>query len=163
MLERFAERRAEEALSDTPVVLIVGPRRAGKTTLVRKMGQAGRTYITLDDQTVLEAAQSDATGFIRGLDRAIIDEIQRAPDLLLAVVVQTFGIDVSQHRKRGLSYAARTAFQISGAVLPLTRSIPILNCPFLIRCISSTPAMTIDALRNRFIPSIGPKRSLIDR
>ena len=85
MFERFVERRAEEALSDTPVVLIVGPRRAGKTTLVRKMGEAGRTYITLDDQTVLAAAQSDPAGFIRGLDRAIIDEIQRAPDLLLAV------------------------------------------------------------------------------
>jgi predicted AAA+ superfamily ATPase len=41
------------------VVLIVGPRRAGKTTLVRKMGEAGRAYIALDDQTVLEAAQSD--------------------------------------------------------------------------------------------------------
>jgi len=67
MFERFVERRAEEALSDTPVVLIVGPRRAGKTTLVRKMGEAGRTYITLDDQTVLEAAQSDPAGFIRGL------------------------------------------------------------------------------------------------
>ncbi len=78
MFERFVERRAEEALSDTPVVLIVGPRRAGKTTLVRKMGEAGRTYVTLDDQTVLEAAQSDPAGFIRGLDRAIIDEIQRA-------------------------------------------------------------------------------------
>lgn len=85
MFERFVERRAEEALSDTPVVLIVGPRRAGKTTLVRKMGEAGRTYITLDDQTALEAAQSDPAGFIRGLDRAIIDEIQRAPDLLLAI------------------------------------------------------------------------------
>jgi predicted AAA+ superfamily ATPase len=85
MYERFVERRAEEALSDTPVVLIVGPRRAGKTTLVRKMGETGRTYITLDDQTVLEAAQSDPAGFIRGLDRAIIDEIQRAPDLLLAI------------------------------------------------------------------------------
>jgi predicted AAA+ superfamily ATPase len=85
MFERFVERRAEEALSDTPVVLIVGPRRAGKTTLVRKMGDAGRAYITLDDQTVLEAAQSDPAGFIRGLDRAIIDEIQRAPDLLLAI------------------------------------------------------------------------------
>jgi hypothetical protein len=85
MFERFAKRRAEEALSDTPVVLIVGPRRAGKTTLVRKMGEAGRTYITLDDQTVLEAAQSDPIGLIRGLDRAIIDEIQRAPDLLLAI------------------------------------------------------------------------------
>lgn len=85
MFKRFVERRTEEALSDTPVVLIVGPRRAGKTTLVKKMGEAGRTYITLDDQTVLEAAQSDPAGFIRGLDRAIIDEIQRAPDLLLAI------------------------------------------------------------------------------
>jgi predicted AAA+ superfamily ATPase len=85
MYERFVERRAEEALSDTPVALIVGPRRAGKTTLVRKMGEAGRTYITLDDQTTLDAAQSDPVGFIRGLDQAIIDEIQRVPDLLLAI------------------------------------------------------------------------------
>ena len=85
MYERFVERRVKEALSDTPVVLIVGPRRAGKTTLVRKMGDVGRTYITLDDQTTLDAAQSDPVGFIRGLDQAIIDEIQRAPDLLLAI------------------------------------------------------------------------------
>jgi hypothetical protein len=85
MYERFVERRAEEALADTPVVLIVGPRRAGETTLVRKMGEAGRNYITLDDQTTLDAAQSDPVGFIRGLDQAIIDEIQRAPDLLLAI------------------------------------------------------------------------------
>ena len=85
MFKRFIERRAEEALSDTPVVLIVGPRRADKTTLVKKMGEAGHTYITLDDQTVLEATQSDPVGFIRGLDRAIIDEIQRTPDLLLAI------------------------------------------------------------------------------
>ncbi|WP_242127278.1 ATP-binding protein [Sphingobium sp. Sx8-8] len=85
MYERLAERRVGEALADTPVVLIVGPRRAGKTTLVRKMGDASRTYVTLDDHTVLEAAQADPTGFIRGLDRAIIDEIQRAPDLLLAI------------------------------------------------------------------------------
>ena len=83
--ERLVERRAEEALSDTPVVLIVGPRRAGKTTLVRKMGEAGRTDITLDDQTTLDAAKTDPVGFIRGLDQAIIDEIQRAPDLLLAI------------------------------------------------------------------------------
>lgn len=85
MFQRFVERRAEEALVDTPVVLIVGPRRAGKTTLVRKIAAAGWSYSTLDDQTVLEAAQSDPAGFIRGLDRAIIDEIQRAPNLLLAI------------------------------------------------------------------------------
>ncbi len=85
MYKRFVKRRAEEALSDTPVVLIVGPRRAGKTTLVREMAETGRSYITLDDQTVLDAAQSDPVGFIRGLDKAIIDEIQRAPALLLAI------------------------------------------------------------------------------
>lgn len=85
MFGRFVERRAEEALTDTPVVLIIGPRRAGKTTLVRKMGTPERTYITLDDQTVLEAARNDPVGFIRGLDQAIIDEVQRAPDLLLAI------------------------------------------------------------------------------
>lgn len=49
------------------------------------MGDADRTYITLDDQTALEAAQSDPVGFIRGLDRVIIDEVQRVPDLLLAI------------------------------------------------------------------------------
>ncbi|MEE3627003.1 ATP-binding protein [Nitrospirillum sp. BR 11752] len=85
MFERFVAHRVEESLSDTPVVLVVGPRRAGKTTLVRKMGTDSRTYITLDDQTALAAAQSDPAGFIRGLDQAIIDEVQRAPDLLLAI------------------------------------------------------------------------------
>lgn len=73
MFKRFVERRAEEALLDTPVVLIVGPRRAGKTTLVREMGEPDRTYMTLDDQTVLEAAESDPAGFIRGLDRTTIE------------------------------------------------------------------------------------------
>lgn len=85
MYERFVAHRAEGALSDTPVVLIVGPRRAGKTTLVRTLGEQDRTYVTLDDRTALAAARSDPTGFIRGLDRVTIDEIQRAPDLLLAI------------------------------------------------------------------------------
>lgn len=57
MYKRLIEHRVKEALSDTPVVLIVGPRRAGKTTIARKMGEIGRTYITLDDQTALEAAR----------------------------------------------------------------------------------------------------------
>jgi hypothetical protein len=47
MFERFVKRRVEEALGDTPVVLIVGPRRAGKTTLVRNLEEAGRAYITV--------------------------------------------------------------------------------------------------------------------
>lgn len=85
MYNRIIEWRVEEALTDTPAVLIVGPRRAGKTTLVRKMETGSRRYLTLDDQTTLESARTDPVGFIRGLDSAIIDEIQRAPELLLAV------------------------------------------------------------------------------
>ena len=85
MYERFIERQTEEALSDTPVVLIVGPRRAGKTTLARKMEDTGRTYVTLDEQIALDAARSDPAGFVRSLDRATIDEVQRVPELLLAI------------------------------------------------------------------------------
>lgn len=85
MYKRFVERRVREALSDTPCVLVIGPRRAGKTTLVKKLEADGRKYLTLDDQTTLEAARADPVGFIRGLDRPIIDEIQRAPELLLAI------------------------------------------------------------------------------
>jgi predicted AAA+ superfamily ATPase len=48
-------------------------------------GEAGRDYLTLDDQTVLDAARVDPEGFIRALDRAIIDEVQRVPELLLAI------------------------------------------------------------------------------
>jgi predicted AAA+ superfamily ATPase len=85
MFDRLIERRAIEVLSDTPALLVIGPRRAGKTTLARKLGAPDRPYITLDDQTNLEAARNDPAGFIRGLDRVTIDEVQRAPDLLLAI------------------------------------------------------------------------------
>ncbi len=85
MYKRLMEHRVRKALADTPVALVIGPRRAGKTTLVRAMGERGRDYLTLDDQTVLGAARLDPIGFIRGLDRAIIDEIQRVPELLLAI------------------------------------------------------------------------------
>lgn len=85
MYKRIAGARVEESLNDTPAVLVVGPRRAGKTTLVRTIIDAGRTYITLDDQTPLDAARADPVGFIRGQDRIIIDEIQRVPEVLLAI------------------------------------------------------------------------------
>ena len=72
-------------MSDTRVVMISGPRQSGKTTLAEKLASAGMPFLTLDDQTTLETARADPVGFIRGLDRAVIDEIQRAPELLLAI------------------------------------------------------------------------------
>ncbi|WP_157467352.1 DUF4143 domain-containing protein [Edaphobacter aggregans] len=44
-----------------------------------------REYVTLDDDTVLEAARSDPAGFVRGFDLVTIDEVQRAPELLRAI------------------------------------------------------------------------------
>jgi predicted AAA+ superfamily ATPase len=77
-----------EAMTDTPVVLLAGPRQAGKTTLVRQVAEnssGGFRYLTLDDALTLLSAQEDPVGMIRSLDRAVIDEIQRAPGLLLAI------------------------------------------------------------------------------
>lgn len=76
-----------EAMRDTPVVLLAGPRQAGKTTLVKQIaGNSGEfRYLTLDDALTLLSAQEDPVGMIRSLDRAVIDEIQRAPGLLLAI------------------------------------------------------------------------------
>lgn len=85
MYPRFAKTRIQEALSDTRVVLIAGPRQSGKTTLAADIAGKEIPYFTLDDATILTAATEDPVGFLRGLDRAVIDEIQRAPDLLLAI------------------------------------------------------------------------------
>jgi len=73
-----------EALTDTPLVPVTGA-QAGKTTLARTMEESRRTYITLDDQTVRSVAGPDPAGFVRGLQLAIIDEIQRTPESLLAI------------------------------------------------------------------------------
>ncbi len=85
MYPRLIENRINEALTDTRVVLISGPRQSGKTTLARHIAAEKVPFLTLDDKTTLDAASADPVGFIRGLDRAVIDEIQRAPDLLLAL------------------------------------------------------------------------------
>lgn len=82
---RLIRARITEALTDTPVVLVAGPRQAGKTTLVRQMAGQGMRYLTLDDKLTLLSAREDPVGMIRSLDRAVIDEIQRAPQLLLAI------------------------------------------------------------------------------
>ena len=85
MYPRFIETRVKEALIHTRVVLVSGPRQSGKTTLARQIAAGVVPFLNLDDKTTLDAALADPVGFIRGLDRAVIDEIQRAPDLLLAI------------------------------------------------------------------------------
>ena len=85
LYRRFAADVARMALSDTPVVLVLGPRQCGKTTLVRDLVKGKREFLSLDDDTLLAAARSDPAGLLRGLARSTIDEVQRAPDLLRAI------------------------------------------------------------------------------
>ena len=77
--------RVLDALADTPVVLLSGPRQAGKTTLVRHLAGSTRRYVTLDDEVTCLAAKADPVGLIRSIDSAVIDEIQRAPDFEMAM------------------------------------------------------------------------------
>jgi hypothetical protein len=80
---RFAEPGLAEALSDTPVVLIHGPRQCGKTTLAQIAGRKrDYAYFSFDDGVTLAAAVADPVGFIADLpERVILDEVQRAPGI----------------------------------------------------------------------------------
>ena len=99
MYPRFIERQIREAMTDTRVVLLCGPRQSGKTTLAERIADDTIPFVSLDDATTLDAALSDPVGLIRGLDKAIIDEVQRAPDLLLAIKT---AVDADQRAGRFL-------------------------------------------------------------
>lgn len=82
---RYLQQQVLDALSDTPVVCILGSRQVGKTTLARQL-EPGRTYVSFDDNKMLAAARYDPLGFVAGLpDRVILDEVQRVPELLTAI------------------------------------------------------------------------------
>ena len=87
MLARHCAARLRTALADRPVVLLHGARQSGKTTLVRAVSeQTGASYVTLDDLTALAAARGDPAGFLAGFAQPLVlDEVQRAPELLVAI------------------------------------------------------------------------------
>lgn len=88
MIKRHISASLLEALGDNPVVLLHGARQTGKSTLAQWLAsnQHPSRYLTLDDAGVLAAAQGDPGGFIAALkEPVVIDEIQRAPELFMAI------------------------------------------------------------------------------
>ncbi len=76
----------ERALRTASVVVLLGARQTGKTTLVRALPQlAGRPYLTLDDFDLRAAADADPEAILARAPALVIDEIQRSRDLLIAV------------------------------------------------------------------------------
>lgn len=84
---RHIQPRLLEALADSPVVLVHGPRQCGKSTLARVVGDAaGYSYITFDDDVLRAAATADPVGFTSDLGgRVVLDEVQRVPGLFTSI------------------------------------------------------------------------------
>ena len=110
---RFIRRRLMEALEDSPVVLLNGPRQCGKTTLAQLIGTREHLlsgedrhnrsaipnygYLSFDETIPRESAREDPVGFMAGLpERVILDEIQRAPELFRLIK-----LDVDRNRIPG--------------------------------------------------------------
>lgn len=96
-LPRLLASPLARALETFPVVVLTGSRQTGKSTLARRLGAGdARTYRTLDDPTVLELARSSPEALLRGSGPITLDEVQRVPELLLAVKR-----DVDRERRAG--------------------------------------------------------------
>ena len=111
---RSVERRLIEALEDSPVVLIHGPRQCGKTTLAQatcapkyltwqgdrrprlstppagghSLQSRDYGYFSFDDPVTRDGARTDPMGFVAALpERVILDEVQRVPELFEAIKI----------------------------------------------------------------------------
>lgn len=83
-VSRLATGQLADTLSTFRVAVLVGPRQSGKTTLARAFAR-GAPFLSLDDAATLAAVRADPAAFVRGANRLVIDEVQRAPELILAI------------------------------------------------------------------------------
>jgi uncharacterized protein len=88
LVPRRAASAVADALADTRVVLVSGARQVGKSTLVRQIAADGAAeWRDLDLAQDRQSALEDPVGFVSFEGPLVIDEIQRVPELLLAIKV----------------------------------------------------------------------------
>lgn len=99
MFKRNLMNKLKKMISWSPVVLLTGARQTGKTTLIKEaLKDTIYTYITFDDDKMLKFAQEDPHTFITQLKKPVIlDEVQRVPELFLAIKK-----DVDENRQNGM-------------------------------------------------------------
>lgn len=109
MYPRFLTEILRQRRDFYPVVLLVGPRQSGKTTLTRKLGvELGVGYTSFDDINNLVSVQMDPISYLNALNKPIIlDEVQRAPEIFLPIKV-----DVDNNRIPG-------RYMLTGSANPL--------------------------------------------
>ena len=159
---RFAARRLIEALQDSPVVLVHGPRQCGKSTLARTVGTPlGYNYISFDDATFLKAARSDPAGFLADLgEKTILDEVQRVPDLFLALKME---VDRDRRHGRYLLTGSANVLLVPKLADSLAGRMAILRLHPLSQCeLAGSDSHFLDRLFNasfpaRSLPRLGPE------
>ena len=99
MYSRNISHKLVTALKSFRIILLNGPRQAGKTTLVKELSaRYGMSYLTLDDPEKLTLAQQDPKNFLQFYAQKplVIDEIQLAPELIPYIKTQ-----VDENNKKG--------------------------------------------------------------
>ena len=115
MYTRNIFEKLERRLKSMPVMLIIGPRQCGKTTLSKKIGNDLKMgYISCDHIATLASIQFDPPGFLNNQTKPlIVDEAQRVPEIFLPIKV-----DVDNNRQPG-------RYLLTGSANPLKKLDPL--------------------------------------
>jgi len=120
LLEPHLKRRARRS----PIVVLTGPRQSGKTTVVRRVF-ADKPYVNLEAPDVRARALEDPRGFLAGFPRgAVLDEVQRAPELLSYLQVD---VDARRQGGRWILTGSQNLLLLSGVSQSLAGRAALLD------------------------------------
>ncbi len=160
MKKRYVPRNLEEpmlrAAMQFPAVVLTGPRQTGKTTTLRRVFP-GHAHVSLDDPMRRAQALHDPRGFLEGLgEKALIDEIQYAPELLPYIKLE---IDRKRETNGRFLLAGSQVFPLmQGITESLAGRAALFELPGLCRAelgagaFGSTPASLFATLYRGFFP-----------
>jgi len=160
MIERHITPSLLDALTDTPVIMLIGARQSGKSTLVRWLAENKHParYVTLDDAQTLAAVREDPDAFIRAVPGPmVIDEVQRIPELLLAIKAE---VDRERRPGRFILTGSANVLSLPRVSESLAGRIEILTLhPFSQGELEGTTERFIDLLFSGKTPN-GPKEKV---
>ncbi len=154
MFSRQLLSRLTDAAATMPVVTLTGPRQSGKTTLVRH-AFPDHQYVSLERPDQRAAAVEDPLGFLATLrGDVVLDEVQRAPDLLSYIQVS---VDENARPGRFVLTGSQNLLLMERVSQTLAGRTALLKLlPLSLGELTGRPALDPDALDSRAIPEIEP-------